>query len=140
MGWWESEEGCFWPFKPFSKLKITIYNYWTLVKIKIAMTCICKEYEDNFLVYKMKIVILVRGLTFGRGNKNLVGVYWGGLFPDGGKWSNFWNVLFRNIIKWTYKICLMVDRWQQVSQKNNLKRHLVSKKRTSPLNMRDIRD
>ena len=56
-----------------------------MVKIKIAMICICKEYEGNFLVYKMKIVILVRGLTFGRGNKNLVGVYWGGLFPDGGK-------------------------------------------------------
>ena len=50
-GWWESEEECFWPFKPFSKLKTAICKYWTLIKIKIGMTCVCKAYEG-----KMKIV------------------------------------------------------------------------------------
>ena len=46
-------------------------------------------------------------LTFGGGNKNLVeGVYWGEIFPDGGRWSDFWNVLFRNLLKWRYQIYL----------------------------------
>ena len=46
-------------------------------------------------------------LTFGGGNKNLVeGVYWGEIFPDGGRWSDFWNILFRNLLKWRYQIYL----------------------------------
>ena len=72
MCWWESQEECFWSFKPFSKLKTTICKDWTLIKIKISMTCVCKEYEGKmkivleqwlelkmmlFLAYDMKMVI-----------------------------------------------------------------------------------
>ena len=45
MGCWEPEDECFWPFKSFPKLKTTICKHWTLIKIKIGMTCVCKEYE-----------------------------------------------------------------------------------------------
>ena len=37
--------------EPFSKLKTTFCKCWTLVEIKISMTCVYKEYED-----KMKMV------------------------------------------------------------------------------------
>ena len=40
-----SEEEWFWLFEPFSKLKTTFSEYWTLTLIKISMTCLCKEYE-----------------------------------------------------------------------------------------------
>ena len=30
------------------------------------------------------------------------------------------------MLKWTYEIYLMADKWQQVSNKNGLKRHLLS--------------
>ena len=49
MSWWESEEE--WSFKPFPKLKKTICKYWILIKIKIGMTYVYKEYEG-----KMKII------------------------------------------------------------------------------------
>ena len=45
IGWWEPEEKWFWPFKPFPKLKTTFCKYWKLIKIKISMTCLYKEYE-----------------------------------------------------------------------------------------------
>ena len=47
----ESEEECFWSFKPFSKLISTICKCWILNKIKISLSCVCKEYKG-----KMKIV------------------------------------------------------------------------------------
>ena len=43
--WWEPEEGWFWQFKPFSKLKTAFCEYWTSIKIKISTTCVSKEYE-----------------------------------------------------------------------------------------------
>ena len=52
-----------------------------------------------------------------------------GFFQIGGRWLNFSNILFRNILKWTYKIYLMADRRQQVKLKNSLKRHLLSIKK-----------
>ena len=42
-GWREPEEDWFWQFKPFSKLKTAFCKYWTLIKIKINMTCVSKE-------------------------------------------------------------------------------------------------
>ena len=33
--------------EPFSKVKTTFCNYWTSIKIKISMTCVCRE-ESNF--------------------------------------------------------------------------------------------
>ena len=114
----------------FFKAKKTICKYWTLTKIKIGMTCVCKEYVGTmkivqeqrlhhkmefFLAYNMEIVFSEReGLIFDGGNKNLVGVYWG-IFSRWGEISNFWNILFSNILKWTHKIYLMVDMRQQVS-------------------------
>ena len=50
IGWWESREKYFWPFKPFLKLKTTFYKYQTSVKIKIGMTCVYKEYEVKIMI------------------------------------------------------------------------------------------
>ena len=44
-GWRVPEEQWSWRFKPFSKLKIALSEYWTSIKIKINMTCVSKEYE-----------------------------------------------------------------------------------------------
>ena len=115
-------------FQTFLKAKTAICRYWTLIKIKISATCVCKEYEGKmktvqeqwlqlkmklFLVYNIKMVIWWKGgggLTFGAGNKNLVEGC------TGGRWSDFWKGLFRNLqIKWTYQIYLTADRRQQVS-------------------------
>ena len=43
--WWELEEGWFWQFKPFSKLKTAFCEYWTSIKIEISTTSVSKEYE-----------------------------------------------------------------------------------------------
>ena len=52
LGWSSPlKRQCFWPSKPFLKLKTTMCKYWTLIKIKSGMTCVCKESEG-----KMKIV------------------------------------------------------------------------------------
>ena len=47
IGWWESEEEWFWPFELFSKLKLTFCKYQTLIKIKIVLTFVYKEYETK---------------------------------------------------------------------------------------------
>ena len=60
-------------------------------------------------------------LTLGGGNKKLVGES-----TEGERWSKFWNILFRNIIKWTYEIYLMADKQQQVSQETGLTRNFSS--------------
>ena len=63
MGWWKFEEEWFPPFKPFNlELKRTIYKYWILIKIKISMTYVYKEYKSKmeikiFLAYNIKVVI-----------------------------------------------------------------------------------
>ena len=44
-GQWEPEEEWFWSMEPFSKVKIAFCEYWILIKIKISMTCVSKEYE-----------------------------------------------------------------------------------------------
>ena len=43
--WWWKPEKWFWPFKPFSRPKATFCKYWTLIKIKIGLTCAYKVYE-----------------------------------------------------------------------------------------------
>ena len=45
IGLWKSDEEWIWPFKPFTKIKTTFYKYWTLIKIKIGITCLYKEYD-----------------------------------------------------------------------------------------------
>ena len=40
IGWWEFYKDWFWSLKPFSKLKATFCKYWTLMKIKIGMSCV----------------------------------------------------------------------------------------------------
>ena len=64
VGWWEPEEEWFWPIKPFSKLKTTFCKYWTLIKIKISLACVYKEYEvkvkmvqEQWLQLKMKFLL-----------------------------------------------------------------------------------
>ena len=90
MDWWESDEKCFWPFKPFSKLKATICKYWTLVKIKVDMTCACKEYEvklkilqEQWLQLQLKFFwFITRKLLF----SGWINLWWRQC-----RWSNFWN-------------------------------------------------
>ena len=97
IGWWESDKDWFWLLEPFLKLKTTFCKYWKLIKIKISMTCMCKEYDEG----KMKMVqehwiqlkwslywvvtwkLLFRGgggCTVGGGNKNFGMSLLGGLF------------------------------------------------------------
>ena len=42
IGRWEPVEEWFWVFKPFSNLKAKLYEYWTLIKIKISLTYLCR--------------------------------------------------------------------------------------------------
>ena len=64
FGWWESGKEWFWPLEPFSKLKTTCCKHWTLVKIKISMACVYKEYrgktkmvQEQWLQLKVKILL-----------------------------------------------------------------------------------
>ena len=41
-------------FKLFSKLKATFYKHWTSIKIKVGMTCVCKEDEVKIQWYWSK--------------------------------------------------------------------------------------
>ena len=34
-----------WSFKPFLNLNIIFCKYWTLIKIKISLSCVCTEYK-----------------------------------------------------------------------------------------------
>ena len=43
IGWWDFKEW-FWRIKPFSKLKTSLFKYWTSIKTKISMRYIYKEY------------------------------------------------------------------------------------------------
>ena len=59
IGWWESDKEWFWPIEPFSKLKTIFFKYWTLIKIKVSMTCLYKEdkvkiAQELWLQLKMK--------------------------------------------------------------------------------------
>ena len=54
IAFWESDEEWFWTFEPFAKLKATFCKYWTSIKIKIAMTCVYKEYEVKVKWYRSK--------------------------------------------------------------------------------------
>ena len=40
-----SDTEWFWRLEPFSKLKTAFCKYWTLIKMKISITCWHKEYE-----------------------------------------------------------------------------------------------
>ena len=55
-----------------------------------------------------------------RGNKNLMKEC------TGWRWSDFWKVLLRILLKWTYQIYLIADGRQQVSYENGLKNSLLS--------------
>ena len=54
---WEPEEEWFWRFKLCSKLKTAFCKYWTLVKIKISMSCVSKEYESNTKMAQLFAII-----------------------------------------------------------------------------------
>ena len=63
-GWQESNKKWFWPLELFLKLKTTFCKYWTLIKIKISMTCMSKEYEvkikmvqEQWLQLKIKFLL-----------------------------------------------------------------------------------
>ena len=92
------------PF-PCPKLKIPFFKYWTLIKIKISITCVYKEYKVKinmvqeheysqkrrfFLDYNIKIVIWWGRLIFGGGNKNLLGESTGGEVIFQGCGGNDW--------------------------------------------------
>ena len=65
----ESDEEWIWTFEPFSKPKTTFCKYWTLIKVKIRITCLQRVWSENKngtavktvakikLGYNMKIVI-----------------------------------------------------------------------------------
>ena len=92
IGWWESDEEWFCPFKPFSKLNKQNFVHiehqlksklaWpvgTEYEVKIKMVQEQWQLKMKFLLgYKMKIV---------GGNKNLVGG-WGGRGFRRGEWGN----------------------------------------------------
>ena len=44
IGWWEPDKR-FWLYERFSKLKTTFCKHWTLIKIKISMTCVHKVWS-----------------------------------------------------------------------------------------------
>ena len=69
---WRQSGKWFWWFEPFSKLKAAFYEYWTLLKIKISMTCLTKEYE-----IKTKYWVITWKPLFG-GGRSIFG--WGWLF------------------------------------------------------------
>ena len=87
--WQEPEEEWFWRFKIFSKLKTAFCEYWTIIKIKISMICVSKEYDiktkmvqEEWLQLKMTFLIFCWvELTFGGGDKQIFG-WWGGLPPS----------------------------------------------------------
>ena len=89
IGCWESDEGYFWLLKPFSKLKTRLCKYWTSIKIKISMTCVCKEYEikinwsndyrwkwSSYWIATWKLLFSGEGLN-------------GEIFPGGEEWAHF---------------------------------------------------
>ena len=59
IGWWQSDKEWFWPLNPFSKLKTTC-KYWTLIKIKISLTCVCKEYDEGKIKMVQELSILLK--------------------------------------------------------------------------------
>ena len=85
------------------------------------MNCVCEEYEDKtriveeqWLQLKMNLFWFITWKLFlVGGDKPLVEVIkiWSSVYCGGGggggfaevRWSNFLNILFRNIFQWTYK-------------------------------------
>ena len=56
-GWWSCEKESLWLFEPFCK-------FWTLIKIKVSMTCVYKGYQvqikmvqEQWLQLKMKLLL-----------------------------------------------------------------------------------
>lgn len=47
IGLWEPEDEWLWPFELLSKLKASFCKYWPLIKIKISVNCVYKEYEGK---------------------------------------------------------------------------------------------
>ena len=84
ISWYESDQERFWPFEPFPELKATICKYWTSIKIKISMTCVCKEYEVKIKMAQEQWLQLKINFLLGYN-----GVYWEGVFFMVGGWANF---------------------------------------------------
>ena len=89
--WLESGKECFSSFKPFLKSKTTFCNYWTLIKIKISMTCVYKEYEgkikmeqEEWLYLKFLLHYNMKNIFSGRMN-----LWWG---ESTGSWKGFFLV------------------------------------------------
>ena len=92
--WGEPEEGWFWWFEPFSKLKTAFYKFWTSVKSKLAWS-VCQEYEikTNMIQEQwLQLKVMWGGIDFWwwRRNENLVVVVGGDLL-GGGEWANFFG-------------------------------------------------
>ena len=83
--WWEPNEEWFWRFKNFSKLKTAFCEYWTLIKIKISMICVSKEYEiktkmvqEEWLQLKMTFLFFCWvELTFGGEGRDEWAIFFG---------------------------------------------------------------
>ena len=104
-GWREPEEW-FWWFEHFSKLKTAFCEYWTSLKIKINMACMCKESEIKTKIVEepmfaakndisIGFLILRVGDWFLEGGGIIIwyrgggaGVYWG-YFSRWGEMSKF---------------------------------------------------
>ena len=86
VGWWESGKEWFLPLKPFSKLKTTFCKYWTLIKIKISKTCVCKECEGKIKMVQDQWLQLKMKFLFSRGMNLWWGIIksWGWVY-----WENF---------------------------------------------------
>ena len=89
--WWEPEEEWFWSFELFSKLKPTFCEYWALIKIKISMTCVYKEYEVKIKMVQEWRLQLKMNFLLGYNMKFVIEME---IFPCGGEWvwGNFWLV------------------------------------------------
>ena len=59
----------------FLKLKATLRKYWTLIKIKIGMNCVYKEYKIKFKMLQIKfLLVLIWKFLFNGWGMNL---WWG---------------------------------------------------------------
>ena len=84
--WW----GVIFTIRAFSKLKTTFCKYWKLIKMKVIVTCVYKEYkvkikkvQEHWIQLRMKFLlgykmkILCGDELSVEKAKYLVGVYWG---------------------------------------------------------------
>ena len=88
IGCWESKEEWVWTFLLFLKLKTTFYRYWTLIKSKISVTCVYKEYEVKTKIVQEQWIQLNMKFSFFQGRREEL--YWGTVFlNEGREWAYF---------------------------------------------------